>query len=116
MASKDDNDILTFKRLTESIEVTFRDEPAFLCVNLDEAVKICVTKAQRYGRASTLTLGITFKPSDGRMLVAAKLLAKFPEPQGQPISAFVDRAGRLVSEDPRQGNLPIEIVKKEHGK
>lgn len=96
-------EVMRFPQITQAIECEFQGKRAFLCTSLDEAVAHCVRQAAQYGGTSKLTLQIAFK-SEGakKMVVAAAMSTQIPSPPPIPIHAYVDREGRLRSEDPYQ--------------
>lgn len=93
---------MRFPQITQAIECEFQGKRAFLCANLDEAVAHCVRQAAMYGGTSNLTLSLTFKSEGKKMEVQSALSTKIPSPKPFPITVYVDREGRLRSEDPYQ--------------
>lgn len=99
-------DVMRFPQITQAIECDFQGKTAFLCSNLDEAVAHCVREAVKYGGVSRLSLDIAFKAEgDRKMVVAASLSTKIPQPTPHPIHVFVDREHRLRSDDPYQRTI-----------
>jgi hypothetical protein len=82
------------------------DEAAVMLADLVQAVGT-------YGKKGTFTLKIEVAPFKGgtaQLMVSA--VAKSSPPTGDPIAAvfFVDDAGNLLRNDPRQGTLPLREV------
>ena len=49
---------------------------------------------------------VSVKPKGKRsIIVSAEIKRRIPEPGALPVPLFLDRKGRLVSEDPDQGKL-----------
>jgi hypothetical protein len=96
------DDVMRFPQITQQIECEFQGKRAFLCENLDEAVAHCVRQAAQYGGASKLSIELTFKSEGKKMEIQSALSTKIPSPKPFPIHVYVDREGRLRSEDPYQ--------------
>lgn len=99
-------EVMRFPQITKAIECEFQGRRAWLIENLDEAVAHCVRQAAQYGGQSKLTLELTFKPDGNKkMKVLAALGTRIPSPEPFPITCYVDREGRLCSEDPYQQTI-----------
>jgi hypothetical protein len=102
----DHDDLMRFTDITHQVENTYSGETAFLTENLDKAVAQCAKVAYANGVTSSLTLSIQFQRGKGEeLIIRAALSSKLPNPKPFPITAFVDREGQLVKEDPKQRRL-----------
>lgn len=95
-------EIMRFPQITQAIECEFQGKRAFLIENLDDAVAHCVRQAAQYGGVSKMTVELTFKSEGKKMEIQSALSTKIPSPKPFPIQVYVDREGRLRSEDPYQ--------------
>ena len=98
-------DIMRFPQITAAIECEFQGKRDWLIANLDEAVAHCVRQAAAYGGSSKLTLTLSFKAEGKQMEISAGLSTQIPSPKPIPIKRYIDREGRLRSDDPYQTTI-----------
>jgi hypothetical protein len=85
-----------------------------LLTDLSKAVRECVEACQAQGKPAGLTLKIAVKPAgngSGAVVVADKLAVKLPEETPVTSFFFSDDHGNLHRNDPRQKELPLQVVK-----
>ena len=100
---------LNFSDIMATTEGVFLDRRGFYTEHLDTAVEEGARKAERFKGKSEITLKVVFQPGkDGGMEVASHLTIKTPQPEALPLNFYVDKQGRLVSDDPQQ--LPLGLV------
>ncbi|MFA6093950.1 MAG: hypothetical protein WC986_13510 [Elusimicrobiota bacterium] len=108
--------LMTFDKLSNSIEVGHGGETKYLSEALDDAVRKVADAAEKANAKASLTLSLVVKPQGGRELtIAAQIKTSLPEPGAFPVRLWIDKRGDLVSEDPDQGRLPLEVVPAEAG-
>lgn len=107
--------VMRFPDITHAIQTTFEGETKFLCENLDTAVAKAARACYANGVATKLTVSLSFERGKGdELTIRAALNTQIPNPKAFPITAFVDRDGTLVKEDPRQAELPgIRAIRSE---
>jgi hypothetical protein len=96
---------MNFRDVTAALEVSHNEKRKFLIEALDDALAECVAKAARYQSKASLTVKIGVAVTGDKVSIAAVLDTTIPRPTPTTIPAYVDAAGRLLSEDPRQENL-----------
>jgi hypothetical protein len=96
---------LTFRDVTTMVEVTHNENRKFLVEALDDALAECTAKAARFQTTAKLMLAVAVQVTGDKVSIAAVIDTKLPRPSPTTASAYVDKAGRLLSEDPRQENL-----------
>lgn len=96
---------MRFRDVTCSIEVSHNDKRKFLVEALDDALAECVQKAARYQTKAAFAVKVEVLVTGDKVAITADLVAKLPSPGATSISAYVDAAGRLLADDPRQENL-----------
>lgn len=70
---------------------------------LSEALQLLVLAVDEHRKAGTLTLTLKIQPNgDGIVTVTDKVVVKAPEGERGSAIFFVDSAGNLVRNDPRQ--------------
>lgn len=108
-------DVMRFPDITHAIQTTYDGETQFLCENLDKAVAKAASACYRNGVKTKLTVEISMERGKGdELILRADLKTKIPNPKAFPITAFVDRDGTLVKDDPRQAELPgIHVLRSE---
>jgi hypothetical protein len=96
---------MKFRDVTAAVEVAHNDRRKFLIEALDDALAECVAKATKYQAKSALVLQMAVSVTGDKVSIAAILDTKLPRPAPTTVSAYVDGAGRLLADDPRQENL-----------
>ena len=96
---------MTFRDVTAAVEVTHNEKRKFLIEALDDALAECVAKAARYQTKAVLAVQVAVQVTGDKVSLAAVIDTKLPRPSPTTVGAYVDSAGRLHSEDPRQENL-----------
>lgn len=99
------NTPMSFRDVTAAVEVTHNEKRKFLIEALDDALAECVAKATRYQAKASLTVKVGVVVSGDKVQIAAVIDTATPRPSPTTVSAYVDAAGRLFSEDQRQENL-----------
>lgn len=107
---------MTFFRLASMLEVGHKGTTKQLAEALDEALQSCAAAAARSGAKAKLGLVIRFEPGGtGELGIEADITTREPQPGAFPLRGYIDRAGRLVTEDPEQGRLPLAVVARGDG-
>ncbi len=106
---------MNFRDITTSVEVSHNDNRKFLVEALDDAVAECVAKAAKYQSKAVLVVQLAVSVTGDKVSIAAILDTKLPRPSPTVVGAYVDPAGRLFAEDPRQANLFQLGPKREEG-
>ncbi len=77
---------------------------------LDEAIKRCVAVSNQVKRQSVISLELKISGEGTNSIpISAKLKVKEPEPTPTPALFYADSQGRLYSDDPNQGRLPLKL-------
>lgn len=83
-----------------------------VCDELADAMRECVEAVGMTGKAATLTLAVKFTPAakGAYGVVFGKPKTKTPEAERQGSIWYVDEAGHLTRNDPRQRELTLRTV------
>ena len=83
-----------------------------VCNELADAMRECVESVSHTGKPATLTLAVKFTPAakGAYGVVFAKPKTKKPEAERQGSIWYVDEAGHLTRNDPRQRELSLRTV------
>lgn len=83
---------------------------------LDDAIKRCVAVTNQVKRQSVITLEIKISGEGQNTIpITTKLKVKEPEPAATPSLFYADSQGRLHTDDPNQGKLPLDMEKRKRG-
>lgn len=100
---------VSFTTLSALLEVGFADKKLTLVEQLDRGVAAATLAMHRKGGKPVLTLQLRFARGSGdEVLVTPVLTLKAPADRPYTATLYVDRAGRLVQDDPAQQPLPFE--------
>ena len=104
---------MDFQELSACCQVLHNDRTVWLFEGLNGAIADAAKKSARYRKQTSVTLEIVFKPDAmDKMVIEPKLKTKDPDPRPIPYTAYTDRTGRLVMEDPNQTKLALDIDSK----
>lgn len=94
---------MRFPQLAALLTVSVDAKVEHLNVALDTVIADAVRRVVRTQAAAGMTLKIAIGPKGaGGIQIKATLARTLPELRGDALSAFVDRTGALVEEDPQQ--------------
>lgn len=99
--------VMTFTPLSTTLQTVHQGRAKFLLEAIDDAILEVVAASSRLGGPSKVTVVLTFKPGKGAMSVEGIVNTKKPEGGTVPALFYVDKAGRLVEDDPEQERLPF---------
>lgn len=101
---------MTFRDVAIAVEVTHNEKRKFLAEALDDALAECAAKAARFQTSAKLTVQVAVQVTGDKVSLAAIIDTKIPRPSPTTVGAYVDSAGRLLADDPRQEVLPFQIA------
>lgn len=102
---------LTFMQVAAQIDVVLRGKRATLLEQLDTALAEAGRHVSvRRGMKAGITLKLNLKRVGDEVKIDSLLELAEKNPEPRPLTVFADKYGVLVSDDPRQIDLPLEAV------
>jgi len=99
--------VLTFTPLSTVLQTVHQGKAKIVLEAIDDAIADVVPAVSRLAGPGKVVLTLSFQPKDGRVVVNAVITQKKPEGGSVPTIFYVDKAGRLVEDDPDQERLPF---------
>lgn len=99
--------VLTFTPLSTALQTVHQGKAKVVLEAVDDAIADVVAAVTRLAGPGKVVLTLTFVPKNGRVEVGAVVNQKKPEGGTVPALFYVDKAGRLVEDDPEQERLPF---------
>ncbi len=94
------------------LQVKQTHDGGMVCDELADAMRECVEAVGHTGKAASLSISVKFTPAakGAYGVVFSKPKTKVPEMERQGSIWYVDEAGHLTRNDPRQRELPLRTV------
>lgn len=99
--------VLTFTPLSTALQTIHQGKAKVVLEAIDDAIADVVAAAHRLNGPGKVVCTLTFTPEKGRIQVNAIVTQKKPEGGSVQALFYVDKAGRLVEDDPEQERLPF---------
>lgn len=99
--------VLTFTPLSTVLTTVHQGKAKVVLEAVDDSIADVVASVIRHAGPGRVVLTLSFTPKNGRVQVDALVSQKKPEGGSVPAFFYVDKAGRLVEDDPEQERLPF---------
>jgi len=104
---------LPFSPLSTQLQPIPRGRAKIPLEAVDDAIADVVDTVSRLAGPGKVIVTLAFAPKNGRIEVNAVVTQKKPEGGAVPTLFYVDKAGRLVEDDPEQVRLPfVESIRR----
>ena len=98
---------LTFTPLSTLLQTVHQGRSKIVLEAVDDSLADVVHALQRLGGSGKVVLTLGLSMEKGRVEISATVTQKKPETGSVPSLFFIDKAGRLVEDDPEQIPLPL---------
>lgn len=98
---------LTFTPLSTLVQTIHQGRSKVVLEALDDSISDVTEALRRLGGSGKVVLTLALAVDKGRVEVKATVTQKKPETGSVPSLFYIDKAGRLVEDDPEQTPLPF---------